>query len=99
MLKVTNTASVQVGVIGRTIYMASATSKFHRVPNSEQALGKYFCNRCRQYFTPSNPTPPNAPKPQLRPRGRTFDNVIVIAGFWFSLFAIWGLLKSCQAAP
>jgi len=49
----TNTASVQVGVIGRTINLAAATTKFHLVTNGGQAFGKYFCNTCRHYFSPA----------------------------------------------
>ena len=48
-----DTASVQVGVIGRTIYIASATTKFHLMPNGN-GKGIYFCNVCRQQFRPRN---------------------------------------------
>jgi len=40
-------AQVGVGVIGRTINIAAATTKFHLTPNG--ADGKYFCNSCRLY--------------------------------------------------
>ncbi len=50
-----DTASVQVGVIGRTIYIASATTKFHLMPNGN-GKGIYFCNVCRQQFGPSKRT-------------------------------------------
>lgn len=46
-----NTASVQVGIIGRTIYLAAATSKFHLTPNGPKK-GEYFCNVCHRYFAP-----------------------------------------------
>ena len=44
-----DTASVQVGVIGRTIYLATATSKFHLIPNRNKEPD-FYCNRCRRYF-------------------------------------------------
>jgi hypothetical protein len=47
-----DTADVQVGIIGRTIYIHSATTKFHLTPNGPKK-GRYFCNSCRSYFTPS----------------------------------------------
>ena len=45
-----DTASVQVGVIGRTIYLAAMTKKFRLVPNMTDKLGKFFCNNCGKYF-------------------------------------------------
>jgi hypothetical protein len=45
----TNTASVQVGIIGRTIHLCGATTKFTLVPNSPKP-GKYFCQSCRYFF-------------------------------------------------
>ena len=45
-----DTASVQVGVIGRTIYLAASTKKFKLVPNMKDKLGKFFCNNCGKYF-------------------------------------------------
>ena len=47
-----NTAEVQVGIIGRTLYLASATTKAKLVPNVVNKLGKYFCNACHQFFDP-----------------------------------------------
>lgn len=44
-----DTADVQVGVIGRTIYIAIATTKFKLIPNGPKP-GKYFCNACQKYF-------------------------------------------------
>lgn len=44
-----NTADVQCGVIGRTIYLAAATTKFKLIPNGPKP-GKYFCNGCRRFF-------------------------------------------------
>ena len=43
-----DTASTQVGLIGRTIHIAGATTKCHLRPNGKP--GNYFCNKCRQYF-------------------------------------------------
>ena len=45
-----NSASVQVGVIGRTIYLAASTKKFKLVPNMKDKLGKFFCNACGKFF-------------------------------------------------
>lgn len=50
-----DTASVQVGVIGRTIYIGSATSKIHLMLNGNDE-GVYFCNVCRKQFGPSKRT-------------------------------------------
>jgi hypothetical protein len=44
-----DTADVQVGIIGRTIYIASATSKFTLIPNGPKP-GSYRCNSCKKYF-------------------------------------------------
>lgn len=44
------TASVGHGVIGRTINLAAATTKFKLIANGP-ALGKYFCNICGKYFS------------------------------------------------
>ncbi len=44
-----NTASVQAGIIGRTIYIASATTKVHPVPNVTAEIGHYFCSECKKY--------------------------------------------------
>ena len=45
-----DTASVQVGIIGRTIYLAGASKKFRLVPNVSDRKGKYFCNDCNKFF-------------------------------------------------
>ena len=44
-----NTAQVNVGVIGRTIALAAATSRFKLVPNRPKP-GAYFCHDCRSFF-------------------------------------------------
>ena len=44
-----NTASVACGVIGRTINIAAATTKFKLIPNGS-GLGQYFCNTCDKFF-------------------------------------------------
>ena len=44
-----NTASVQVGIMGRTIDIAAATTKIKLIPNSPKK-GEYFCNECGKYF-------------------------------------------------
>lgn len=43
-----DTADVLCGIIGRTIEMASATTKVTLVANSPP--GRYRCNACRKYF-------------------------------------------------
>jgi len=44
-----NTADVQIGIMGRTIYIASASTKVKLIPNSPKP-GKYFCNVCKEFF-------------------------------------------------
>ena len=44
-----DTANVQVGIIGRTINISAATSKFKLIPNGPTP-GKYYCNSCGKYF-------------------------------------------------
>ena len=44
-----NTADVQVGIIGRTIHIAGATTKFKLIPNGPKP-GEYFCNACNKFF-------------------------------------------------
>src|SRR5687767_173408 len=45
-----NTASVQVGMIGRAITIAESTPKVKLVPSAKDKLGLYFCNACGKYF-------------------------------------------------
>ena len=44
-----DTASVQVGGIGRTINIGAATTRFHLMLNRNDK-GIYFCNVCRKQF-------------------------------------------------
>jgi hypothetical protein len=44
-----DTANVQVGLIGRTIDIAAATTKFKLIPNGPKP-GAYFCNACGEFF-------------------------------------------------
>lgn len=44
-----DTADVIFGIIGRTIYLAGATTKVHLLPNPPSP-GEYFCNACGKYF-------------------------------------------------
>lgn len=44
-----DTADVQVGLIGRTINIAAATTKFRLIPNGPKP-GNYFCNACKKFF-------------------------------------------------
>ena len=43
------TATVHCGMIGRTIALAAATTKFKLVAN-RPTPGKYFCNTCQSFF-------------------------------------------------
>lgn len=43
-----DTARVQVGVVGRSMHIAMATTKFKLVPNA--ASGHHFCNACSAHF-------------------------------------------------
>lgn len=44
-----DTAEVGGGLVGRSINIAAATTKFKLVPNSPKP-GKYFCNTCNEFF-------------------------------------------------
>lgn len=44
-----DTASVQCGIIGRSINLAGATSKVKLIANGPKP-GKYFCNACNEFF-------------------------------------------------
>lgn len=44
-----DTASVQAGVIGRTVLISAATTKFHLMANYN-GKGKFFCNICKKQF-------------------------------------------------
>ena len=45
----TDTADVQVGIIGRTIFICAATTKFKLIPNGPKP-GNFWCNSCKRYF-------------------------------------------------
>ncbi len=47
--KSNNIADVQVGIIGRTIHIAAATTKVKLIPNDPKP-GRYFCNECEDFF-------------------------------------------------
>lgn len=44
-----NTAAVHCGIIGRTISLAAATTKFKLIANGPKP-GKYFCHACQGFF-------------------------------------------------
>jgi len=44
-----DTADVQCGIIGRTINIAAATTKFKLFANGPKP-GRYFCNACNEFF-------------------------------------------------
>ena len=43
------TASVQIGIIGRTMAIAGMTRKFRLIANGPKP-GKYFCRTCQRYY-------------------------------------------------
>ena len=43
-----NTAAVSVGIIGRRIHVAAATTKTRLLPNGHPA--DFYCNDCEHYF-------------------------------------------------
>lgn len=45
-----DTASVQVGIIGRTMNIAAFTKKFSLVPNMSDKKGEYRCRKCGKFF-------------------------------------------------
>jgi transposase-like protein len=47
--KSNDTADVQIGVIGRTISICAATTKFRLIPNRPRP-GRYICNSCGKFF-------------------------------------------------
>ena len=47
--KSSHTAQVQIGVTGRTTYIAAATTKVKLLQKAPQP-GKYFCNKCERFF-------------------------------------------------
>lgn len=48
-----DTAEVQIGVIGRTLAIQSATTRVKFIPWGPPP-GQFFCNTCRGYFTPAS---------------------------------------------
>ena len=44
-----DTASLQCGIIGRTINIAGATTKLKLIANGPRP-GQYFCNSCNEFF-------------------------------------------------
>ena len=46
----TDTAVVLIGIIGRTIHIAAATTKARLLPNGPKP-GTHYCNHCEEYFT------------------------------------------------
>ena len=47
-----DTADVQCGFVSITLALACITTKFHLRMNGRP--GRFFCNECRQYFTPED---------------------------------------------
>ncbi len=57
-----DTAAVGIGIVGYSIHLAAATTKYKLLANGP-APGAYFCNACERFF---------GPVPELR--GGTPDN-------------------------
>jgi transposase-like protein len=60
-----DTADVQVGIIGLTINIAAATTKFKLIPNGPKP-GQYFCNACRKYFGKETAQSLDSPRRELK---------------------------------
>lgn len=48
-----DTADVQCGFVSITLALACITTKFHLLVSGPRP-GRFFCNTCRQYFTPED---------------------------------------------
>ncbi len=44
-----DTASVGIGIVGRSMRIAGATTKYHLIAGGPKP-GAFFCNSCREYF-------------------------------------------------
>jgi hypothetical protein len=44
-----DTAAVGCGLVGRSMVVAAATTKFKLIPNGPPP-GKHFCNTCNEFF-------------------------------------------------
>jgi hypothetical protein len=64
-----NTADVQIGVIGRTMTIGAATTKFKLIPYGPKP-GRYFCNECNKYFGVADGKSGGF---TLRPKDRSFQ--------------------------
>lgn len=62
-----DTADVQVGLVGQTINIAAATSKFALIANGPRP-GEYRCNSCERYFG----APEEGDSPELSGGARGF---------------------------
>ncbi len=45
-----DTAKVNCGLVGYSMSVAGATTKFKLVPNRTDSMGDYFCNECKAFF-------------------------------------------------
>jgi hypothetical protein len=60
LCRATDTASVQVGIIGLTIRLAATCHKFKLIPNGPKP-GHWFCKVCERFFdTPDSDAVPPA---------------------------------------
>ena len=44
-----NTAQVGIGIIGRSVYISAATTKYCIIANGPKP-GEYFCSDCRKFY-------------------------------------------------
>jgi hypothetical protein len=68
-----DTANVQCGIIGRTINIVGATTKFTLIPGGPKP-GRYRCNACKEYFN-AVPDFQQFMYPLLRCAGETIDDM------------------------
>ena len=54
-----DTAQVQVGVVGRSISVAAATTRIKLIPNGQKP-GEFFCNGCGLFFEKEDCRPDDA---------------------------------------
>jgi len=45
-----DTASVTVGIVGRSMYLSQATTKALLIPNGPKP-GEFYCNACKEFYS------------------------------------------------
>ncbi len=82
-----STADVQCGIIGRTINIAAATTKFKLVPNGPRP-GRYFCNSCQTFFDPGHRRRPLRVQIRVSP--------VWCGGAWCCVAPSFALVRHCR---